>query len=84
VACQAHCQRGLIHLKEGRSEDAKYDFETAAKLGSQFAKAQLVQMNPYAALCNKMLRGVFDRLQKGETSSPEDDDKDIEGNGEKI
>lgn len=74
AACQAYCQRGLINLKENRTEDAKRDFEFAVKLGSQFAKAQLVQLNPYAALCNKMLRGVFDKLQKGlpTTDSGED------------
>ena len=27
---------------------------------------QLVQMNPYAALCNKMLHDVISKLQRGE------------------
>lgn len=66
AACQAYCQRGLIHLRNNLPEQAKADFEAATKLGSQFAKAQLVQMNPYAALCNKMLKDVFTRLQTGE------------------
>lgn len=43
------------------------DFEAAAKLGSEFAKAQLVQMNPYAALCNRMLRDVMGKLERGES-----------------
>ncbi|CAG7723774.1 unnamed protein product [Allacma fusca] len=65
-ACQAFCQRGLIYLRENHIEDARKDFEAAAKLGSQFAKAQLVQLNPYAALCNKMLRDVIGKLQRCE------------------
>jgi hypothetical protein len=78
AGCQAFCQRGLILLKENHTEDAKADFEAAAKLGSQFAKAQLVQMNPYAALCNKMLRTVFTKLQNGDPVESDDDDKPLE------
>ncbi|KAJ8894942.1 hypothetical protein PR048_000249 [Dryococelus australis] len=66
TGCQALCQRGIIHRKEGREDDAREDFEAAYKLGSQFAKMQLVQLNPYAALCNKMLHDVFVKLQSGE------------------
>jgi len=75
AACQAYCQRGLISLKEEQLEQAKADFEGAAKLGSQFAKAQLVQMNPYAALCNKMLKGVIGQLQRGETDAYKNEDE---------
>jgi len=74
AACQAYCQRGLIHLKNNAKEQARADFEEATKLGSQFAKAQLVQMNPYAALCNSMLKDVFSKLQQGEVR--DDCDKD--------
>ncbi|XP_066995568.2 tetratricopeptide repeat protein 36 [Anabrus simplex] len=66
AGCQAFCQRGLIHRKEGRHELAKDDFEAAAALGSEFAKAQLVQLNPYAALCNKMLHSVMLNLRMPE------------------
>ncbi|GLH01596.1 Tetratricopeptide repeat protein 36 homolog [Gryllus bimaculatus] len=61
-ACQALCQRGLIFWKGGLTDEAKKDFEAAADLGSQFAKAQLVKLNPYAALCNQMLQTVFNNL----------------------
>ncbi len=69
AACQAYCQRGLINLRNHAPDTAKADFETAAKLGSEFAKAQLVQMNPYAALCNKLLKQVFTKLQNGESTA---------------
>lgn len=71
AACQAYCQRGLIYLRNEHRDDAKADFEQAAKLGSEFAKAQLVQMNPYAALCNKMLRDVFTKIQNGDSATDE-------------
>ncbi|XP_063228153.1 tetratricopeptide repeat protein 36 isoform X1 [Bacillus rossius redtenbacheri] len=63
---QALCQRGIVHRKEGREEAARRDFQAASRLGSQFAKAQLAQLNPYAALCNKMLHDAFLKLQSGE------------------
>lgn len=66
AACQALCQRGLIYKLQKRDEEALADFREAAKLGSQFAKAQVVQMNPYAALCNKMLGQMFAKLREGE------------------
>ena len=47
-------------------EDAVKDWEAAAKLGSMFAKNRLVQLNPYAAWCNKMLHDVFKRLKEGQ------------------
>jgi len=73
AASQAFVQRGLISLKEKRESEAKADFEAAAKLGNQFAKAQLIQMNPYAALCNKMLRDVMGKIQRGESEYYEND-----------
>ncbi|XP_068221196.1 tetratricopeptide repeat protein 36 homolog [Palaemon carinicauda] len=66
AACQAYTQRAMIHRLQERDELARSDFQVAASLGSEFAKAQLVQMNPYAALCNKMLHDVFSKLQRGE------------------
>lgn len=65
VACQALCQRGLIHHLEGRTNSALQDFHSAAKLGSNFAKTMLIQLNPYAALCNQMLAEVMRKLQNG-------------------
>ncbi|XP_056641476.1 tetratricopeptide repeat protein 36 homolog [Diorhabda sublineata] len=59
----AHCQRGILYKKLGENELAKTDFEVAAELGNKFAKKQLVELNPYAALCNQMLRQVMDKLQ---------------------
>ncbi|KAG5899039.1 hypothetical protein JTB14_000063 [Gonioctena quinquepunctata] len=58
--CLAYCQRGILHRRAEREELARADFEIAAKMGNNFAKGQLVELNPYAALCNQMLRQVMD------------------------
>ena len=48
-------------------EDAAIeDFKRAADLGSEFAKVMVVQLNPYAALCNQMLREVIGKIKTGE------------------
>jgi len=64
----ALCQRGVLHRREGRDDDAMDDFKIAAENGSGFAKAMLVEMNPYAAMCNAMLKNVFSSLQQGENT----------------
>eukprot|EP00096_Caligus_rogercresseyi_P010165 TRINITY_DN3605_c0_g1_i1.p1 TRINITY_DN3605_c0_g1~~TRINITY_DN3605_c0_g1_i1.p1 ORF type:complete len:200 (-),score=59.95 TRINITY_DN3605_c0_g1_i1:43-642(-) len=64
-ACQAYTQRGLIRYRMGHKEAALGDFQRAAKMGSSFAKSILTQMNPYAAMCNKMLKNVFQALEEG-------------------
>ncbi|XP_067648394.1 tetratricopeptide repeat protein 36 homolog [Eurosta solidaginis] len=61
--CTALCQRGVLYRKQNNLDEARKDFEEAAKLGSSFAKAQLVEINPFAALCNQMLRQAFDQLK---------------------
>ncbi|XP_066495871.1 tetratricopeptide repeat protein 36 [Tiliqua scincoides] len=62
VACQSFVQRGLIRHLQGHPEEGRRDFEQAARLGSLFARQQLVLMNPYAALCNQMLAQVMKEL----------------------
>jgi hypothetical protein len=42
--------------QDGNEEAALEDFKAAAGLGSGYAKSMLVEMNPYAAMCNAMLR----------------------------
>ncbi|XP_013103966.2 tetratricopeptide repeat protein 36 homolog [Stomoxys calcitrans] len=61
--CHAYCQRGVLYRKKEKLDEARRDFEEAAKLGSKFAKTQLVEINPFAALCNQMLRQAFDQLK---------------------
>ncbi|XP_018329707.1 tetratricopeptide repeat protein 36 homolog [Agrilus planipennis] len=61
---EALCQRGLLYRKMENEELARNDFNEASKLGSQFAKNQLIEMNPYAALCNQMLKQAVENLQK--------------------
>jgi len=63
AATQAYCQRAMLYQVTGKSQEAKDDWKSAADLGSQFAKNQLAQMNPYAALCNKMLYEAFNSLK---------------------
>ncbi|XP_016116321.1 tetratricopeptide repeat protein 36 [Sinocyclocheilus grahami] len=67
-ACQALVQRGLLLRLSGRDEEARVDFEKAAALGSEFARQQAVILNPYAALCNRMLSEVIDKLRNPEMS----------------
>ena len=45
------------------------DFKAAAKEGSGFAKSMLVEMNPYAAMCNAMLKNVFTSMAEGKNTS---------------
>ncbi|NXM92290.1 TTC36 protein, partial [Oenanthe oenanthe] len=63
AACQSFVQRGLIHRLQARDEDARRDLEHAARLGSAFARQQLVLLNPYSALCNQMLCEMLGRLR---------------------
>ncbi|XP_073706945.1 tetratricopeptide repeat protein 36 [Garra rufa] len=67
-ACQALVQRGLLLRLSGRDEEARVDFERAAALGSEFAQQQAVILNPYAALCNRMLSEVINKLHNPEMS----------------
>jgi hypothetical protein len=55
----------MVHKLEGRDDDARSDFEKASLLGSSFAKSALASMNPYAAMCNQMLKNVFSALENG-------------------
>uniref|UniRef100_A0A7E4UWB3 TPR_REGION domain-containing protein n=1 Tax=Panagrellus redivivus TaxID=6233 RepID=A0A7E4UWB3_PANRE len=66
AAAQAYTQRALLYLLKEEREKSKADFQKAADLGNSFAKMQLVAMNPYAAMCNKMLSDVMGKLQRGE------------------
>ncbi|KAL9703321.1 hypothetical protein quinque_006839 [Culex quinquefasciatus] len=59
TGCKALCQRGILKRKNNDTEGARQDFEQAAKLGSNFARTQMIELNPYAALCNQMLREVM-------------------------
>uniref|UniRef100_A0A8C3RVH1 Tetratricopeptide repeat protein 36 n=1 Tax=Chelydra serpentina TaxID=8475 RepID=A0A8C3RVH1_CHESE len=63
VACQCFVQRGLLNVLRGHEDNARQDFEQGARLGSPFARHQLVLMNPYSALCNQMLMEMMRKLQ---------------------
>lgn len=62
VGTNALCQRALIKHLNGQSEDALYDLQLAAEQGHPLAKSFLVQLNPYAALCNQMLSQMIAEL----------------------
>ncbi len=38
----------------------------SAQMGNEFAKALVVQLNPYSALCNKMLKDMIEKVRSGE------------------
>ncbi|XP_046746627.1 tetratricopeptide repeat protein 36 [Diprion similis] len=59
---RALCQRGILLRKNNKLDEARRDFSEAAKSGSKFAKSQLVELNPYAAMCNQMLREITTKL----------------------
>ncbi|XP_015739280.1 tetratricopeptide repeat protein 36 [Coturnix japonica] len=63
AVCQSLVQRGLIHQLQDRQDDARRDFQQAARLGSAFARRQLVLLNPYSALCNQMLGEMMAKLR---------------------
>ncbi|KAL2095712.1 hypothetical protein ACEWY4_007860 [Coilia grayii] len=63
TACQALVQRGLLFRLGNQTEEARQDFTRAAALGSKFAQQQAVLLNPYAALCNRMLSEVIGKLR---------------------
>ncbi len=68
VAGQAFTQRALIHKLNGDNNAALEDFKKAAKLGNSFAKSQVAEMNPYAALCNQMLAQAIGKLRECDQS----------------
>ena len=68
VAGQAFTQRALIHKLNGDNDAALEDFKKAARLGNSFAKSQVAEMNPYAALCNQMLTEAISKLRESDQS----------------
>lgn len=57
--CRAYAQRGIIKRKLNDVDGARDDFNESAKLGSEFARQQLVEINPYAQLCNQMVSQIL-------------------------
>ena len=62
---QSLTQRGMLHRKQGRDDEARADFTMGARLGSGVCREQLVVMNPYAAMCNAMLARAMTELREG-------------------
>lgn len=90
AAAQAFTQRAQIWRLKGEQEKAKVgkpvtmmmmmrvvlkeDFEKAAALGSAFAQTQLVALNPYAAMCNKVRLIRIDIRRRDHDVVDHDDD----------
>lgn len=55
-----------IFSSPGDDESALEDFKHAASLGSEFAKAQVIALNPYAAMCNAMMKEMIHKVRTGE------------------
>ncbi|MBN3303247.1 TTC36 protein, partial [Amia calva] len=70
--CQALVQRGLLLRLSGQDEEARHDFARAAELGSAFARHQAALLNPYAALCNRMLAQVIHKLRNPDVPSQQE------------
>ena len=65
----AYTQRGLLLKLQGQDDRAWRDFKNAADLGGAFAKSILVQTNPLAALCNRMLKEAVGNLYPSQQSN---------------
>ncbi|CAG9806136.1 unnamed protein product [Chironomus riparius] len=61
--CRAYTQRGIIHRMQNNLDAARDDFNESAKLGSKFSRQQLVDINPYAQLCNQMVTQILGNYQ---------------------
>ncbi len=57
--------KNVINFK-GKDDEALDCFKLAAHYGNNFAKQQTVCLNPYAALCNKMLGDLFEKVKSGQ------------------
>lgn len=60
--CRAYCQHGAIKRKMGDIEEAVFSFNEASKLGSNFARQQIAELNPYSQLCNQMVSKLLSDL----------------------
>uniref|UniRef100_UPI00398F40EA tetratricopeptide repeat protein 36 n=1 Tax=Pristiophorus japonicus TaxID=55135 RepID=UPI00398F40EA len=66
TASLALVQRGLLYRLNRQDQEALQDFRQAAGLGNRFARSQVTLMNPYAALCNRMLAKMVADLRNPE------------------
>ena len=62
--CRALTQRGIIKRKQNDLDGARDDFNESAKLGSKFARQQLVDLNPYAQLCNQVVSKILNEYNE--------------------
>ncbi|KJE96340.1 hypothetical protein CAOG_06680 [Capsaspora owczarzaki ATCC 30864] len=65
TARQAYVQRALVRQLLQLDADSKADHRRAAELGSDFSRTELVNSNPYAAMCNAMMGQYLATLKGG-------------------
>lgn len=63
AARQAYTQRALLYKLQGEDDRALDDFKKSACLGSDYAKFQVVAMNPYAAMCNAVMTEYIEKIR---------------------
>eukprot|EP01147_Barroeca_monosierra_P008682 gene8682-1074_t len=68
VAQQAYAQRAILKRLSDDTDGARKDFEMAGKYGNVWARHEAVKLNPYAALCNQMLRQAVNKLSGNQPS----------------
>ena len=56
---QAHTQRGMLLKLDGLDDEARVEFEKAAKLGSTLAKKEAAKLNPIAKQCNELMFQIY-------------------------
>jgi tetratricopeptide (TPR) repeat protein len=65
VLLNAYNQRGVLRKLNGDFDGAREDFSVAADLGSEFARKELVSLNPIARLCAQTVHALIqDELNK--------------------
>ena len=70
VAQQAYAQRGILKRLKDDTEGARKDLETAGHYGNAWARHEATKLNPYAALCNQMLKQAMDQLSGKSATEP--------------
>lgn len=67
VYCQRGIVKSMIYSSENTTDvppEALEDFQLAANSGNSFAKKELARMNPYAKLCNAMVKEMLSKYKK--------------------
>eukprot|EP00043_Microstomoeca_roanoka_P008293 m.79898 g.79898 ORF g.79898 m.79898 type:complete len:212 (-) comp14187_c1_seq1:189-824(-) len=75
IAQAAYAQRAVLKRVLNDVEGARKDFEMAGKYGNAWARHEAVKLNPYAAMCNQMLKQAVDAMSGKEEKKDTQEDK---------